>query len=53
LQGSRSRSLPSTQAGAAVDFAGVIGHDGGWLRETLGDYGVGLSLIEEDDKVRA
>ncbi|TNY20399.1 Ribokinase-like protein [Rhodotorula diobovata] len=45
-----NQAVAAAKAGAAVDFAGVIGHDGGWLRETLGEYGVGLSLIEEDDK---
>ncbi|KPV73294.1 uncharacterized protein RHOBADRAFT_45861 [Rhodotorula graminis WP1] len=38
-------------AGATVDFAGVIGHDGEWLKETLEGYGVGLSLLETDQEV--
>ncbi|GAA5912946.1 hypothetical protein JCM8208_002410 [Rhodotorula glutinis] len=46
-----NQAVAAAKAGAAVDFAGVIGHDGEWLRETLEGYGVGLSLLETDEQV--
>lgn len=40
------------QAGAEVDLAGFVGHDGDWLRSELGAFGVGIELVGADDKVR-
>ncbi|GAA5847365.1 hypothetical protein JCM9279_000257 [Rhodotorula babjevae] len=46
-----NQAVAAAKAGAAVDFAGVIGHDGEWLQDTLEGYGVGLSLLETDEQV--
>ncbi|BGP35481.1 Putative ribokinase [Rhodotorula toruloides] len=44
-----NQAVASAKAGAQVDFAGLVGNDGGWLRDTLGGYGVGVSLLGADD----
>ncbi|GAA6034682.1 hypothetical protein JCM8097_001115 [Rhodosporidiobolus ruineniae] len=46
-----NQSVAAAKAGAAVDFAGMVGHDGEWLRETLEGYGVGVALLGTDDKL--
>lgn len=39
------------QAGASVDFAGCIGDDGLWLRDTLNEYGVGTDCLAVDSSL--
>ncbi|BGP51807.1 Putative ribokinase [Rhodotorula kratochvilovae] len=46
-----NQSVAAAKAGAEVDFAGLIGNDGSWLRDTLEGYGVGLSHLGTDEKV--
>ena len=43
--------LISLQAGADVCFAGHIGSDGEWLKETLAEHGVDTSYLRTDDSV--
>ncbi|GAA6017771.1 hypothetical protein JCM10207_000494 [Rhodosporidiobolus poonsookiae] len=45
-----NQSVAAAKAGAAVDFAGLVGTDGTWLKDTLGEYGVGLSLLSVDEE---
>ncbi|PRQ70712.1 Ribokinase-like protein [Rhodotorula toruloides] len=44
-----NQAVAAAKAGAQVDFAGLVGNDGGWLRDTLGGYGVGVSLLGADE----
>ncbi|EMS23165.1 ribokinase [Rhodotorula toruloides NP11] len=44
-----NQAVAAAKAGAEVDFAGLVGNDGGWLRDTLGGYGVGTSLLGADE----
>ncbi|GAA5919257.1 hypothetical protein JCM1841_006524 [Sporobolomyces salmonicolor] len=46
-----NQAVSAARAGAAVDFAGTIGNDGAWLRDTLSSYGLGLSLLATDESV--
>ncbi|GJN94450.1 hypothetical protein Rhopal_007530-T1 [Rhodotorula paludigena] len=43
-----NQAVSAAKAGADVDFAGSIGEDGTWLRQTLENYGVGVSLLHTD-----
>ncbi|KAJ8291700.1 Ribokinase [Rhodotorula toruloides] len=44
-----NQAVAAAKAGAQVDFAGLVGNDGGWLRDTLGGHGVGVSLLGADE----
>ncbi|GAA5973938.1 hypothetical protein JCM11641_001231 [Rhodosporidiobolus odoratus] len=44
-----NQAVAAAKAGATVDFTGLIGSDGAWLRDTLEGYGVGLSLLGTDE----
>ncbi|GAA5824577.1 hypothetical protein JCM3770_000551 [Rhodotorula araucariae] len=46
-----NQAVAAAKAGASVDFAGLIGNDGSWLRETLAGYSVGLSHLATDEDV--
>ncbi|GAA5906876.1 hypothetical protein JCM5296_005554 [Sporobolomyces johnsonii] len=46
-----NQAVSAARAGAAVDFAGTIGNDGAWLRDTLSSYGLGLSLLATDENL--
>ncbi|BGP20238.1 hypothetical protein JCM10213_008947 [Rhodosporidiobolus nylandii] len=46
-----NQAVAAAKAGAAVDFAGMIGNDGEWLRGTLEGYGVGTSLLGTDEEL--